>query len=546
MPTLTESLQDRDLGHLQIIANLWGLELTEQDTQQAIRKISSRLIDAAAIPKMLSSLPDQAKAALDDLVQHNGRIPWAQFSRDYGDVREMGPARRDRERPYEQNPSITEVLWYRAFVGRAFFDSPGGLEEFGYIPDDLLEIYPAPSGMDIPTIARQAAAQEYANIRLTNDRLLDHTCTLLAALRSGMSLPDGYEFPGGEVLTTKYLVSLLISAALLDNSGVLATEPVRLFLEAKRGEALGRLFKAWKQSTILNELTMLPGLMVEGTWQNDPIDTRRLVLELLKKLSRSTWWSLGSFISAIKQHHPDFQRPAGDYDSWFIRVETSDDYLRGYEHWDDIEGRLIRYILTGPLYWLGLLDLGSQEERGEVTAFRLSAWFEALLMEKVPKNMAVEEDALVVRSDARVSARRLVPRKVRYQLSRFCDWEKETPDEYMYRISPASLIRARKQGLTVSQLVSLLSNHARVVPPSVIKALGRWDQRGSEARLEKMVVLRVVSEDVLQALRTSRASRFLGETLGPTTIAIKPGAVDKVIGVLAELGYLGEIHGETK
>jgi hypothetical protein len=61
-----------------------------------------------------------------------------------------------------------------------------------------------------------------------------------------------------------------------------------------------------------------------------------------------------------------------------------------------------------------------------------------------------------------------------------------------------------------------------------------------------MVVLRVVSEDVLQALRTSRASRFLGETLGPTTIAIKPGAVDKVIGVLAELGYLGEIHGETK
>jgi hypothetical protein len=62
--------------------------------------------------------------------------------------------------------------------------------------------------------------------------------------------------------------------------------------------------------------------------------------------------------------------------------------------------------------------------------------------------------------------------------------------------------------------------------------------------MEQMVVLRVVSEDILQALRKSRASRFLGESLGPTTMVIKPGAVDKVLGALAELGYLGEIRGE--
>ncbi len=118
------------------------------------------------------------------------------------------------------------------------------------------------------------------------------------------------------------------------------------------------------------------------------------------------------------------------------------------------------------------------------------------------------------RSDARVSAVGLVPRGVRYQVARFCEWEKETPDEYQYRITPASLTRARQQGLTVGQLLALLNRHAKVIPPSLLKALERWDKHGSEARLEKMVVLRVASPEVLQALRKSRASRFLGEPFG--------------------------------
>jgi hypothetical protein len=157
--------------------------------------------------------------------------------------------------------------------------------------------------------------------------------------------------------------------------------------------------------------------------------------------------------------------------------------------------------------------------------------------------MPVEQDSLIVRSDARISARRLVPRRARYQLARFCEWVKETPDEYQYQISSISLKQARQQGLTVSQLVTLINRYAKAVPPSLIKALERWDKKGSEARLEKLLILRVASVEVLQALRNSRANRFLGEPLGPTTIAIKEGATQKVLGALAELGYLGEVRG---
>ena len=45
---------------------------------------------------------------------------------------------------------------------------------------------------------------------------------------------------------------------------------------------------------------------------------------------------------------------------------------------------------------------------------------------------------------------------------------------------------------------------------------------------------------MLQRLRSSRAARFLGDPLGPTTVIVKPGAASKVLSILAEMGYLGE------
>jgi len=316
-------------------------------------------------------------------------------------------------------------------------------------------------------------------------------------------------------------------------------------LEMKRGDAILKIFQAWRHSNTINELTMLPEISLEGNWKNFPLDARQKIMSLLTGIPANTWWSLESFLSAIKQAYPDFQRPAGDYDSWFIRSKESGEYLRGFEHWDEVDGRLIRFILTGPLYWLGVIDLGSPGEGREVTAFRFSRWAKALINDKSPAGLPLEEDPLVIRSDARVSARRLVPRAVRYQVARFCEWEKETLEEYQYRLSPDSLRRAKKQGLAVSQLIVLFNRNARAVPPSLVKALERWDKQGVEARLGKMVVLRVVSEGILMELRKSRASRFLGESLGPTSIAIQPGAVEKVLAVLAELGYLGETRIEN-
>jgi hypothetical protein len=546
MPNLAESLQGRDLGHLRIIAELWGIELDEQDVREALLYLISTILSSPRVENLVNSLMPNEKEVVIDLVRHTGKLPWAQFTRMYGEVREMGVAKRDREHPYKQPISAVEALWYRAIVAKAFFDTPAGPEEFAYIPDDLLAQIPLAAEIGTSLMGRQASAMEYAQIYLANDRILDHACTLLAAMRLGRSLASPMLTLSGEELTPAILKSILTTSGIIGESGQLLTEPVREFLEAPRAEALVDLFQSWRQSSLFNELRLLPNLNTDGNWGNDPLRTRQVLLGFLLDIPAEKWWSLDSFIAAIKQRNPDYQRPAGDYDSWFIRDIRSGEYLRGFDHWDAVDGRLVRYILTGPLYWLGMLDLACPETSDEVTAFRLSRWSRALFNGKPPKGMSVEDEPLVVRSDARVSVRWLVPRRVRYQLARFCEWGKETPEEYQYQISSASLTSAKKQGLTVSQLLTLLNRYAKVVPPSLLKALERWEKLGSEARLEKLVILRVTSVEVLQSLRASRASRFLGEPLGPNTIAIKPGATQKVLGVLAELGYLGEIREDVE
>ncbi len=113
---------------------------------------------------------------------------------------------------------------------------------------------------------------------------------------------------------------------------------MRHFLEAKRGEALLQLFLAWKTEHPDQRAAPVAQSDIEGKWENDPLRARQTVLGFLSSIPAETWWSMGSFMAAIKQRNPDFQRPAGDYNSWFIRDKGSGEFLRGFEHWDEVDG----------------------------------------------------------------------------------------------------------------------------------------------------------------------------------------------------------------
>jgi hypothetical protein len=544
MPDLAQSLQSSDVKHLGIIAELWGLEIPSDQKQDVFELVISNLHKPMLVNEIFLSLPDDAQDALFSLVKHDGRLPWSQFTRQYGEVREVGPGKRDRDLIYLHPISTTELLWYRAFIARAFFDTPAGPQEFAYIPDDMISLMPLGRLSTKQVFGRSAYPSEKSVVFPVSDYLIDDVCTYLAAVR--LELPEDliplHHYPGTHSYLSKFLQAIAISLGLMDAQGTLLSDSIREFLEGDRADALHKLVQNWSASSTINELTFLPQISLEGEWKNDPIQTRRNILSFLATVPQNSWWNLDSFIDAIHQLQPDFLRRAGDYDASFIRDMSAGEFLRGFESWDRVERELLRLIITGPLHWLGILDLAAPSKENLPSAFRFSDWSSQLLAGMVPNILLPEDGSIKIRSDGRLQIDRRFPRAVRYQIARYCSWQGLRDGQYFYQLTAEALEKASKQGLRVGSLLKLLNHHASLVPPSLIKALERWDEKGVQIRIEKVTILRLSTPDILTELRRSRVSRFLGEPLGPTVIAIKPGAVDRILRELSELGYLGSVE----
>jgi hypothetical protein len=546
MPDLEHTLQGHDLGFLKIVAGLWGIELNAPDSVTALPIVTAGIVEQADFAEVVEALPQDAKDVLNALLQYEGRMPWAAFVRRFGDVRRMGMARRDRERPDIKPATAVEVLWYRGLIGRAFLNLPPETEpqEYAYIPEDLLPLLPSLRSDAPQPLGRPASPNEAAHPILANDRIVDHACTLLAAMRLKMNEERLAQLPLGGI-PLKVLKGLLHAVHLLDYDDLPHPERTRAFLEAPRGAALAQLAHGWMEDKYFNELHMLPGLKFEGEWINDSLRARQAILELISQIPENRWWGLAAFVAGVHDQQPDFQRPAGDYDSWFIRHETTGNYLRGFTNWDEVDGALIRFLICVPMHHLGLLDLAAPEPGAAPTALRLSGWASALWHGDTPAGFTVEESPLKVHADGRITVPSLAPRAVRYQVARFCHWEgiKETGGkvEYRYRTTPAALERAKAQGLRPSMLIGLLRRYSEgPLPVSLVQALEHWEGSGTQAVVERVVLLRVTAPEILAALRKTRAARCLGDSLNETTILIRPGMEEQVLSALAELGYLSE------
>ena len=548
MPDLSNVLQGHDLGFFKIVAEGWGIELDAPDAYTAQSILEAAMRDRALLEETVEVLPVEAQHALGALLANEGRMPWAQFERLHGEIRTMGPARRDRERPDLDPISPAEQLWYRALIGRAFLNLPPEPQEYFYIPEDLINIFPSLGDSDLAPLGRPASPQESAQSIPASDEILDHACTLLAALRCKMDL-DALDTSGWNI-SLKELLMLLQSAKLVDPERQVDTEAAGAFLKEDRAQALSRLASVWLGSRKFNELRLLPGLQFKGTWRNKPLIARQAAMEMFSQLPQELWWSLSAFISAVHARQPDFQRSGGDYDAWYIRQSASGADLRGFGSWMEIDGALLRYLISGPLHWLGIFDLAAAREGEPAAAFRPSAWAPALWDGNPPEGMPKEDAKLTVRIDGRIEAPLLLRRADRYQLARFSEWQgmaeasgRKEGRVYVYRLTPQSLERAAGQNLQVKHLLTLLTRSAdRQLPPKLLEALERWE-RDSSARtaFEPAILLRVAAPEVLELLRSkSGVKKYLGASLNPTVVVVKSGGVEKLRYALAELGYLAD------
>lgn len=554
MSDLEHTYLDYDFALLRAIAAQAGVELTAPNPRAAAAELAQALQDHQNVELLLdhtlnlqSSIPDlgdQLHAALAALLHSRGRFPVAAFARRFGDARPLGPGALARERPWENPATATEALFFNGLIGRAFMDSDTGPQEFFFIPSDLILRLPSirlPAPPD-PAQAVAPVESDSAGARPASSLIVDDAVTALAAIQLKPGRPPVCDSLALYLRLPAFdlVIALLADLNFITPDYKLDPERVRPFLQASRADQLRALADAWRGSKTWNDLLQVPSIRPEpGAWQNDPAAARSFILRLCADLPPGEWRSLDSFVEFVREHHADFQRPAGDYDSWYIRDAATGEYLRGFEHWDRVDGALIRYLLTGPMHWLGLADARTGPD-----AFRLSPIFSAFARGE-PWQIAEKSGRIICRHDGALVVPRSASRYDRFQAARVGEWlagqvaNLPHGEDYAYRLTGNSLQSAAAQGITAKHIVSFLRRACEHVPPHIVEMIERWGQNGIEARAANMTVLKLKDADVLEKLmRSPKTRRWLGEAIGDRAVEVKDW--EKLREAMAELGLTAE------
>jgi hypothetical protein len=544
MRTLRNLLQDQDLGFLRIIAELWGFDPPHGSIRDVAIELTERMLEPQILEEIVSALPNDASAALFELINLGGSAAWHSWARKYGQVRVMGPGRRDREQPWRRTTSPSEALWYRGLLGRAFIDTPKGPEEFAYLPIEVHQQLESPS--DITSSLSLEPIPPPQNRFEAAATIIDDCTTILAAFRRQHKKP----VEDALALLSLHLIqpeSLNLCLALMRDISLLRTDTfetdlsaVRDFLLADRMLSLQQLYVSWKKSALWNDLSALTTLRTAADeWPNDPLLPRETLLRWIKQLKLGDWYALSDLVRAIYEENPAFQRPGGIFDSWYIH-DADGVPLDGIEHWYAIEGALLRSLIKGPLRWFGIVQLGHDHDDGSVSSFTPTRLFK--LLESSHNNLppVKEQGKAIIRSDGTVTIPRLAPRSVRYQLARFLEWEGLGDQNYRYRLSIRALNRAQQQGLQFDQVRSILTQASeRDIPPPVLQSMQRLEDQAYTASVENLHLLRISDPSLLELLLSHTSTkRFIQERINDTTAIVHQEHWIKLAQAAVALGVL--------
>ncbi len=552
MKSLYRTLEDSERSLLPLLAQVWGVTQVDLEPDELVTELNSAMRDAQRVERAWTALDEGPRGALQHLLASGGRMSANMFTRIHGDIRQAGAGH--VAEIAQQPASSAEALFYRGLIALAFESADTGPRQVVYVPEDLVDVLPThltaldagSAGASLPAVA---ALDTVENARPADTRIVDDMTTLLAWLQlHTAALQDGELSPPDcialspwllvpEPARLRFLTGTGLAAGLFgasDGRAHVSRDAARAWLAEGRSAQLRHLARAWRDSQSLRDLWQVPGLAPEedSLVGHDPTVARGAVLNFIGELTPAEdWWSLTDLVAAVKLADPDFQRPGGDYDSWYIR-DARDEYLRGFDSWDLVEGALIRWLVQGPLHWLGMTDLADG-------AARLTAWGRAFLDMGAWPELVEPQDAIEVGLDGALRVPRRFSRLDRFQIARFASWSR-AGDPYLYLLDGAGIARAENQGINAAQIQAFLHRVSgeRPLAPGVARLLQNWLE-GPVARvtLERQVLLRAESAEALtEIFETPALRRYLGSQLGPTAVLVRPEQWPALQAALAEAG----------
>jgi len=289
-----------------------------------------------------------------------------------------------------------------------------------------------------------------------------------------------------------------------------------------------------KLATLRWLLLRVLGSFPDGHWV-EMADLDRLMRLLWPRFERSAW--------------DDFQLPS--YGSRPHLVDRESDAVPNYEQpgvWDQIQGRFIRGMLTGPLHWLGLADLafdGAQLTHVRFYGLGDLYWDRA---EAPPASPHAPAASAAKGGEGAFSAEGLtvsvrpgaLSGRGHGLLNAIARLQSTSPDRFEYRLDGAACLEAFDAGTTLSNIIETWEEHLPAPMPDTIgdQLTDWWEGYGRLRLYEDVTVIEFSDEYALAEMKaiTSLEEHLVAE-VSSRLVVIPEGAVDCLVEELREAGH---------
>ncbi|MCL5999262.1 MAG: helicase-associated domain-containing protein, partial [Chloroflexi bacterium] len=228
------------------------------------------------------------------------------------------------------------------------------------------------------------------------------------------------------------------------------------------------------------------------------------------------------FLFSRKQRYRDYTGGVGNYNTPYYA--TNNPYSMTFptvkeerQGWDMVERQFIVNVLTGPLYWLGMIELGyrkgeSPGEGVEPAGYRLTQVGAWLLGLAEPPEFIESGGRVLVQPSFTVIAMEPVSDTVLLALDEFAD-PQGGDRAVTYHLTRQSVYRAQRRGWDAARIRSFLEQHqGGNIPANVQRSLDEWQV------LHQRITFHRAAPVLQYADETARAG--VRETLAKTGVAL--------------------------
>jgi hypothetical protein len=360
--------------------------------------------------------------------------------------------------------------------------------------------------------------------------------------------------------------------ALNQDRGFLNAQAEPAFLKKAPVERIKACFEEYVTGRNINELAVYPNLAISSSAEppfptpNLVIDARKALLMYLKMAPR--WTKIASLIAQVREvnyeflfkrtfhqeeFHPYYYRyPSHPYTSYTNPLGWNfNDISEDASGWERVEAAFIRQILQGPLFWMGLVNLGySNPGLAQPDTFCLTSIGAWLLAGGRPPEINQAGGRVILQPNFQITAFDPISDEVLLNLERFA--ERVSADRAIeLRLTQASVYSAQQKGWDANRIQSYLQEVTGApVPDNVARTLNEWQMLHERITIFPRVTLVHAADpqDLDSLSQEKELKAWLKERPAPS-LALLPerNTVHRLVRALVERAWIPLIsQGENK